>query len=122
MTEHSDTNVIDAARTACLCAAGCTDYLAAVAVGTDGRETLVLASRDAIGDENARYDSTCADVEHEQPGPLPPRWRDRVTLAPLRCGRRTKSGKTCRSYVSQPGAACGRHRDRNTTTLKETQR
>lgn len=106
----SDAYAIDSARSACLCDVGCTTYLAATTVDTDGQVNLVLAERNSIGDETVRYDANCPAVAHEQPGPLPPRWRDRVALVPLRCGRPTKSGAPCRAYVTRPGAACGRHR------------
>jgi hypothetical protein len=84
----------------------------------DGTEHLLLAEYDGIGDESVRYDFTCADVAHEQHGVLPPWWAARVALAPLRCGRRTKTtGRPCRIEVSRRGEACGLHRQQTATTL-----
>lgn len=106
---HRDPNLIDLYRTACLCDVGQPEYLAATAVGVDGSEHLLLARRNAIGDPTVRYDRHCADVAHEQTGPLPATWRHRTALAPLRCGRSTKTGRPCRSLVAHPGGACGWH-------------
>jgi len=106
-------SIIDYDRTICLCCgAGNPDYLAATAIAADGTEHLVLAERDAIGDENIRYDPTCSTVRHEQTGPLPPGVRYRVWQVPAhRCGRPTKTtGRPCRIEVTRPGEPCGLHR------------
>jgi hypothetical protein len=103
-------NYIDDARSACLCDLGLPGWQAATCIAEDGRQDLVLVNTEWLGDRRYGYDHATYDAPHEQPGPLPPRWRDRVHLAPLRCGRRTKSGTSCRAYVGQPGEACGWHR------------
>lgn len=66
-------SIIDNARSWCLCVAGRDDhdFIAAVAVGVDGSEHLVLAERSTLGKEDVRYHPGCPDVEHEQIGPLP---------------------------------------------------
>jgi hypothetical protein len=101
---------IDWDRTVCLCGEGLPHISAAVCVAEDGRIDLILLDPALIGDPAHTYDHTTQQAPHEQPGLLPPRWRDRVQLAPLRCGRRTKSGASCRACVGQPGEACGWHR------------
>jgi hypothetical protein len=106
-------HLIDCARTTCLCDVGQPDYIAATAISADGAEHLVLAERDAINAEDARYDSTCSAVAHEQTGPLPLEFVRRLTAVARRlhrCGRRTASGGRCRIIVSRPGDACGWHR------------
>jgi hypothetical protein len=110
---------IDDARTACLCDQGLPGWHAATCVAEDGCHDLVLANAEWVGDGRYTYDPTTPQAPHEQPGPLPPRWRDRVQLAPLRCGRRTKSGTSCRTYVARPGDACGWHREQNTLDRDE---
>lgn len=112
--------LLDPARCACLCDLAA-DYVLAVAVEPDGATHYVLAHQPDIGDPAVRYTPDCPDAAHEQPGPLPPRWAARVELAPLRCGRRTRSGRRCRVPVARPNAACGRHRTAPTTTERNHQ-
>jgi hypothetical protein len=103
---------IDFQRSACLCDVGLPGIGASVCIGEDGGTDLVLIDQSRLDcTEHNTYDPTTPQAPHEQPGPLPPRWRDRVKLAPLRCGRRTKSGGRCRAYVARPGDACGWHRE-----------
>jgi hypothetical protein len=102
---------IDLARSTCLCDVGLPDYAAVLLVADDGREDLLLARQELIGDPCHAYNHRCPDAPHEQPGPLPPRWRSRVLLARLRCGRPTKTtGQPCRIEVTRPGEPCGLHR------------
>jgi hypothetical protein len=109
---------IDHARSTCLCQAGLPGYAAVVAIDSDGGTDLVLIDQSALGCESHNsYNPTTPQAPHEQAGPLPPRWRDRVQLAPLRCGRRTKSGTSCRAYVARPGHACGWHREQDALDL-----
>jgi hypothetical protein len=104
-------SIIDDNRTACLCdVGGASGYVAATVVNAAGATTYLLVAVEHLGDDSATYDAMCTAAAHEQTGPLPPRWRDRIELAPLRCGRRTKVGTACRAYVGRPGAACGHHR------------
>jgi hypothetical protein len=107
----TDLHLIDNSRARCFCDIGCgCHYVAVVAVDVDGHEHLVLAERASIGHPDVTYDPTTSQAEHEQDGPLPARWRDRITLAPLRCSRRTARGGRCRTIVHQPGMSCWRHR------------
>jgi hypothetical protein len=82
---------------------------------------LILADREAIGDDNVTYDPTCSAVRHEHTGPLPPGVQYRVWQVMgscgsadrdvRRCGRPTKTtGRPCRIEVSNPGQPCGLHR------------
>jgi hypothetical protein len=106
-------DLIDDARTRCLCDVGAPDYLAATAVSADGTAHLLLARADAIGDENTRYDPTCRTIAHEQLGPLPLGVVQRITIARRThcCGRRTKAGAPCRTPVARAGDACSWHRN-----------
>jgi hypothetical protein len=104
------TDLIDNARSVCLCDVGQPDYIATVVVGPDGGDRLILAHRDAIGDERVRYDASCPDAAHEQIGPLPAGWRHRIRLAPIRCGL-TLAGRPCRTQLGRAGAACKWHRN-----------
>ena len=110
--------ITDSRRATCLCDAGAPDYVATVAVDSDGCEHLVLAERYSIGDEHVRYDATCRDVPHEQTGPLPLEYVRRLMISIRsagvhRCGRPTKTtGRPCRIEVTPPGEACGLHRGR----------
>ncbi|WP_375489676.1 hypothetical protein [uncultured Mycobacterium sp.] len=112
--------IIDPRRAACLCARSTercdSTHLAAVTVGPDGAEHLILAERAAIGDEHVRYDPTCSAAAHEQLGPLPLDYVARITASRRvhRCGRRTVSGTPCQTPVHRPGDACGWHRQRST--------
>jgi hypothetical protein len=107
-----ESHLIDHDRTACLCDVGQTDYLAATVVTADGSAHLILAQRDAIGDERVRFDATCSDVDHEQLGALPLETVRRITISGRmnRCGRPTKSGAPCRTPVARPGDSCTWHR------------
>ena len=116
--------ILDNHRTVCLCptccgAAGDPGYGVAVCIDATGREHFAIVEWRSIGDETVRDDGTCSSVPHEQLGPLSPRWRDRVRLAPLRCGRRTKSGNILpgRCRTRRPGMwlASGTRRPRPPT-------
>jgi hypothetical protein len=100
-------NPIDWDRSTCLCDVGMPGWAAIMCIGPDGDRHALLVDQATLG---SSYNPDVPHATHEQPGPLPPRWRDRVQLAPLRCGRRTKSGTSCRAYVGHPGEACGWHR------------
>lgn len=113
MSDQTDSgSIIDPDRWCCLCAAGNSDYAAAVAIAADGGEHLVLAHRDSIGDDTAVYDSTCRGVAHEQLGVLPIEFVRRLTISRRthRCGRRTQAGRPCRIRVAAEGQACEWHR------------
>lgn len=58
------------------------------------------------------YDVLCTSAPHEQDGPLPDEWRQRVH-GPMafRCGRRRSDGKPCRTQVRHHGDPCAWHRD-----------
>lgn len=109
-------NIIDDERTVTLGDVGQPDYLAAVAVDLNGREHLVLADRNRVGDLEATYAAHCPDVSHEQLGPLPLAVVRRIVIASRRsrstqlCGRPTKSGQPCQIPVASHGQACGWHR------------
>lgn len=105
-----DDNLVDPDRIARLRDVGQPDYIAAATIQADGTEHLVLAKLAALNDHAELYDAACTAVSHEQLGPMPAAWRHRVAQAPLRCGRPTKTGRPCRSYVTKPGGACARHR------------
>jgi hypothetical protein len=109
-------SIIDDARTTCLCDVGRPGYIAATAITAEGREHLVLAELNAIGDEHVLYDPTCTDIAHEQLGPLPLEFVRRLTISRRthRCGRPTKSGTPCRTPVTKPGDTCARHRPQPT--------
>jgi hypothetical protein len=111
--------IIDFTRTACLCDVGLPGGEAAVLVGDDGRADFVIVDVSLLGDEGHTYDPTTPQAPHEQPGALPPRWQARVALAPLRCGRKTKTGRPCRTPVTTPGDACPWHRCTTTSTATE---
>lgn len=102
--------LVDHDHCACLCDAGAPGYAAITGIRPDGSTLLLFAETERIGDRTTRFDPNCRDAPHEQLGPLPARWRDRVQLAPIRCGRRTLRGSRCRIPVTQPGQACGHHR------------
>jgi hypothetical protein len=52
-------------------------YQAAVMIGPDGAEHLLLASREAMG-RRERCDNACSDVRHEQDGRLPAEFMRRL--------------------------------------------
>jgi hypothetical protein len=110
MTSDYRTNLVDLARTTCLCDVGAPGLWAAVAVAPDGTDHLLVADLDSLGDERVRYDAACAAIAHDQLGPLPATWRARVELSPLRCGQSTKTGRPCRQIVTHAGSTCRRHR------------
>jgi hypothetical protein len=112
MISDSSGYLIDNERSACLHDVGQADYLAAVAVGVDGTEHLVLTQLAAVGDPAVQYDSKCADAEHEQIGPLSIEFVRRLTISrrAYRCGRPTQARHPCRIRVPLDGDACGWHR------------
>jgi hypothetical protein len=113
MTDDYRRAIIDHSRSACLCDAGLPDVDASVCIAPDGHVDLVLIDTKLLGDDCSTYDPTTAEAPHEQTGPLPGCWRDRVQLAPLRCGHRTQRGTPCRNFVTCPGQPCGWHRPTN---------
>jgi hypothetical protein len=94
-----DHNLVDPDRGTWLQDVGQPDYIATTTLAADGTEHLVLAKLAALNDHTELYDASCTDVSHEQLGPMPAAWRHRVALAPLRCGRPTKTGRPCRAPV-----------------------
>jgi hypothetical protein len=105
-------SLIDYEHSTCLQDVGQVDYIAALAVAADGTTHLILADREAIGDDNVTYDPTCSDAVHEQIGALPLEYVRRLTISQRmnRCGRRTKSGAPCQTPVTRPGDTCAWHR------------
>lgn len=102
-------SLIDWARSARLGDVGAAGYAAAVCVTTSGEDVLWLVSKVDWFSDHPRHGD--ASQPHEQLGPLPRRWRERVAwAAPFRCGRPTKSGRPCRLPVDQAGGACSFHR------------
>lgn len=104
---------VDPARCAPLWDVGAPEWTAGVVVIADdtyaehdGLTVPVLLHRDA---DKVR-DLLCNLVEHEQLGPLPVGWRQRVRDARWRCGRTTKAGGRCRAEVGKQGDACRWHR------------
>jgi hypothetical protein len=71
--------VIDHRRSACLCDRGC-DYIAATVIDAGGTEYLMLLRRSDIG-RSVLYDPGCATVGHEQLGPLPWAYVQRITTS-----------------------------------------
>lgn len=117
-----NTNFIDNRRTAYLCDVGQPDYIATIALDTDGAEHLVLAQQTAIGDPNVTYDVGCAAAAHEQLGPLPLDVVKRITISSRthRCGQRTKAGTPCRTPVHRHGETCAWHREHKTAKGQPT--
>lgn len=55
-------------------------------------------------------DASPASAPHEQLGPLPARWTDRLArLAGPRCGQPRRDGRPCRRHVARPGHPCHQH-------------
>ncbi|SIE28579.1 Uncharacterised protein [Mycobacteroides abscessus subsp. abscessus] len=52
------------------------------------------------------------DAPHEQIGLLPEHYRRMIAYTPIRCCRRTASGRPCRTPVAAAGYACAWHRDK----------
>jgi hypothetical protein len=77
-----NSDFVDFERSSCLCTEGLPGYIAAVAVGEDGSETLLLVAADQIGDVEATYDPQVLDAGHEQLGRLPAGWHERVWSRP----------------------------------------
>ncbi len=89
------------------------DYAAVLALSSGGCFLPILLSRSAYRstDGGSYFDPWCADAPHEQYGPLPLKWQQRMDDAfTPRCGRPTKSGRACRSLVPEKGCACAHHR------------
>jgi hypothetical protein len=100
----TDPGIIDPNRTVCLCEAGAPGYQAAVAVDDTGGETYWIADTSLLGRDDVDHGVI---PRHEQLGPLPGGWRDRL----LRCGQPTaKTGRPCRLAVDELGGACVFHR------------
>ena len=95
-------------------------YWAVEAIGPDGARSvwLVLSGPEADGLPQGCGCRRCA--EHEQEGPLPDQWANRIKdvldkprWSPIPvCGRPTATGKPCRNGVRQAGDACHWHRER----------
>jgi len=87
---------------------------AVVAIGPGGERCLWLMGPE-LDDET--HGCACPDhAPHEQDGPLPPAYRQRLNALLLRCGAPTLStGLPCRTPVARPGQRCGHHRHRVTT-------
>lgn len=101
--------LFDWERSACLCDVGAPGHSVAVAVTDDGRDTLWIVDDAELHAEHPRCGNGAQP--HEQIGPLPERWRERVAWsAAFRCGRPTKSGRPCRLPVDQAGGSCSFHR------------
>jgi hypothetical protein len=102
--------LIDYERSACLCDVGAPGYAIAVCVNDDGSDALWLVSVSEL--DSARPVHGDANQRHERVGRLPQNVRDRIWGDDLRCGRpRSKTGEPCRARVSEPGEACGVHRE-----------
>jgi hypothetical protein len=78
MTADDQANLLDLIHSVSLCGAGACGYLAGTVVAADGSTHLCLVQEAALGDETVLYDRNCADVGHEQVGPLPVAMRDRI--------------------------------------------
>ncbi len=104
--------LIDHERSMCLCSEGAPGYAACVLIAEDGREDFVLVHQELIG--YGGYNPATPDAPHEQPGPLPFEYAQRIAALDrrrgYRCGRRTRSGTVCRMRVTRPGDACEWHR------------
>lgn len=89
-------------------------YMAAVGVDSSGHEYLALARVDLLGRRGHPVDLSCADVAHEQLGPLPLEFVRSIVVASRthRCGRTTQAGRPCRIRVRAAGDACEWHRSR----------
>ena len=112
--------LVDWARSACLCDVGAPGHSLAVAVTDDGRDVLWLIDDAELHAEHPRHGDS--RQSHEQVGPLPARWRERVAWsAAFRCGRPTKSGRPCRLPVGQAGRSCSFHRAANPDADAERQ-
>ena len=87
---------------------------AVVAITPDGDTRFWIMGPD-LDDQT----SGCASPDHaphEQAGPLPPVYRQRLNAVLLRCGAPTLStGLPCRTPVARPGQRCGHHRQPVTT-------
>ncbi|BCO35260.1 hypothetical protein BMW24_004510 [Mycobacterium heckeshornense] len=105
--------LIDHERSTCLCDVGLPGYWLATCVKPDGDTVLWLVDRDELGGDN-RCCGYGDDVAHEQLGPLPFEYAQRIAALDrrrgYRCGRRTRSGTVCRMRVTRPGDACEWHR------------
>lgn len=94
--------------------AGLPGFTAAETVDSLGDRQLWIVDLDQL--------AHCDDVDHgeEHPshdelGPLPVEWRERIRTAPIMCGRPCSDGHPCRISVSRPGHACGWHRKQVTS-------
>lgn len=105
--EFDGLSLVDWDRSACLCDVGAQGYSVAVAVTSDGCDALWIVDEAELHAEDPR----CGNARqlHEQLGPLPAAFRERIWPTP-RCGRSTKgTGRPCQIVVSAPGEACGLH-------------
>ena len=81
--------IIDADRSACLCAEGLPGVVAAVLIAADGRTDLVLVAQELIDDTRHTYNHATPQAPHEQLGALPLEFVRRLTVSARahRCGR-----------------------------------
>jgi hypothetical protein len=70
--------IVDRAHTANLADVGAAGYDAAVIVDHNGDCHLALVLRSAVGNLSTVYDQGCSDVAHDQLGPLPPYYAERI--------------------------------------------
>lgn len=111
--------LIDWQRSACLCDVGAPGHSLAVAVTDDGRDTLWMIDDAELHAEHPRHGGN--SQPHEQVGPLPERWRERVAWsAAFRCGLPTKSGRPCKLPVARPGDRCLFHRAASPDAERQT--
>ena len=82
---------------------------AVVAIGPDGETRLWLMSPNL---DDHTHGCSCPDhAPHEQDGPLPPVYRQRLNHTLLRCGAPTlATGRPCRCPVARVGDRCTHHR------------
>lgn len=98
--------LVDRARSACLCDVGAPRHSAAVAVTSDGHDTLWIVDEVELHAEHPRHGD--ANQPHEQLGRLPAVWRRSIVGDP-RCGAPTAAGRPCRMKVANQGDTCAIH-------------
>ncbi len=80
--------------------------VAAWCIDADGNPWPWVLTRETQFDHGC----TCRDcAPHEQPGPMPARWVDRVATVTTRCGQPCADGHRCRTPVAIPGGTCHWH-------------
>lgn len=81
--------IIDSARSTALKDAGAPEFTAATIMNPAGEIHLVLIRRSALGDPNVVYNANTPEAPHDQLGPLPPEFVQRVAAS----GRRGRDGR-----------------------------